>query len=584
MAPENFIEVSFEVCNKVGGIYQVLKSKAEKMREYYGENYIVVGFYNEENAREDFGPRELEQPFEDAFTRVESQGVTCYYGSWRVKGSPKCILVDASGLEKDVDDIKQEMWENQGIDSINAGSEFDEPVKWSYAVGQVINELEDRLEGETVVQLHEWLSGPAMFQFDSPTVFTTHATVLGRALSNSDYDLEEKVEYGDIDESLAEDYGVKSKHQVEKASAESAEVFTTVSDNTAEEAKAIHGVEVDKVLPNGFNVKDFPSLEDLSYQHKEKKQEMKEFIQAYFEPYYDVDIDNDPRILFTSGRYEFHNKGLDVFIESLAEVNERDGEDFFVFIFVPSDVGDIKSDVMENMALHQELEDYVESVMPEVKSTLLNSLASQEDPGENLKKLIEETSADHKSLQRSFHARREQKPPLTPFHLNYLHDEVIEKLQEEGLNNTEDDRVKVVFYPTYLSRGDQLLSMNYNDAVVASTAGIFPSYYEPWGYTPVETAANGALAVTTDMAGFGKFLQNKTDKNERTGIQVLERRDTPIDQTVSDLADMIDNIINYSKTEITERKHNARRLAQLTSWEKLGENYREAHEMAVGEQ
>jgi len=141
--------------------------------------------------------------------------------------------------------------------------------------------------------------------------------------------------------------------------------------------------------------------------------------------------------------------------------------------------------------------------------------------------------------------------------------------------------VKVVFYPTYLSVGDKLLSMDYEDMVVASSAGFFPSYYEPWGYTPVETAANGALSVTTDMAGFGQFLEEKTDPEERKGIKILEREEQSYEEAQKDLAEMVEEIVNYSKTEITERKHNARKLAQLTSWQKLGENYRQAHSKSV---
>lgn len=169
------------------------------------------------------------------------------------------------------------------------------------------------------------------------------------------------------------------------------------------------------------------------------------------------------------------------------------------------------------------------------------------------------------------------RPPVCVFDLNYSDDNILSRLGETGLNNSEDDLVKVVFYPTYLSVGDKLLSMDYNDAIVASTAGIFPSYYEPWGYTPVETAANGALSIRMDMAGFGKFLQEKTSKEERKRIKILEREDKSYEEASSQLADMISEITEYSKTEITERKYNARKLAQLTSWDKLGKNYEEAH-------
>lgn len=581
MAPDNFIEVSFEVSNKVGGIYQVLKSKSTKMKDYYGEGYLAVGFYNEENAMSDFAPRE-ENPYSYIFEELEEElGIECHYGVWNIKGSPRTILIDVENSDIDVNEIKSRLWEECGIDSMNAGNDFDEPLKWSYAVGKLIDKLDHKLEGETVTQLHEWLSAPAMFETDVPTVFTTHATVLGRALSNSDYDLKAAVERGSVDQSKAEEFGVKTKHQMEKTAAEEADVFTTVSNTTGREASAVLRVEPDKILPNGFNVEEFPSLEELSYQHTRKKKEVIEFLRAYFKPYYDVELESDPRILFISGRYEFHNKGIDTFIDALADLNEEEGEDFFVFFFVPSDVKGEKLEVLENVSLYEELEDHIEDAVPEIKSSILDSVTSGEDPLESMEDVFNSRSPQIKSLERNFRAKKGQKPPMSAFDLNYDNDDILERLYEKGLRNRESDRVKVVFYPTYLSVGDKLLSMSYNDAMVASSAGIFPSYYEPWGYTPVETAANGALSVTTDLAGFGKFLKEKTDSEERKGIRVIERDGKNDREATEKLADTIREIVQFSKTEITERKHNARKLAQMTSWEKLGKNYKEAHQMAM---
>ncbi|QKQ98656.1 hypothetical protein GKQ38_03985 [Candidatus Nanohaloarchaea archaeon] len=576
MRPENVVEVSFEVANKVGGIYQVLSSKAGKMQDFYGDSYLTIGYYDEEKARDDFISRE----FSDFgfLEELEDEGIECHLGVWNISSSPRTILVDPSGLEKSVDEIKEYLWEEHGIDSMNAGDDFDEPVKWSYAVGRVLEKIEEMWQGETVFHCHEWLSGPAMFGLDSPTVFTTHATVLGRALSDSDYDLEAAVDSGHVDDSKAEEYGVKPKHQVEKAAATEADVFTTVSKNTGEEAAAVLDTEPDRILPNGFNVEDFPSLEELSYQHKEKKKEMKQFLRAYFEPYYGVELEDDPRIMFVSGRYEFHNKGLDLFIDALAEVNEQEGDDFFVFFFVPSDTSGPKREVLDNMALYEELEDYIDSIIPQVRNRVLDSVTAGENP-DGLEDIVESSTLE--SLQRNFHAKKSEEAPLCAFDLNYDNDNILERLRERGITNSEDDRVKVVFYPTYLSVGDRLLSMSYKDAMVASSAGIFPSYYEPWGYTPVETAANGAMSITTDMAGFGHFLMDNTEEGERKGIKVLRRQNFSDEEAAQNLADMIQELTEYSKTEITERKHNARKLAQMTSWEKLGENYLEAHKEAV---
>ena len=583
MQPDNFIEVSFEVANKVGGIHQVLKSKSGKMQDYYGDGYLTIGFYNEESAREEFAPRENSE-FEEVFEKLEvEEGIKCHAGVWNIPSSPKCILIDISDLDRSIDDIKTELWNKHNVESMDAGHDFDEPVKWSYAVGRLIKELENQLEGDTVIQAHEWLSGPALFQTDLPSVFTTHATVLGRALSNADYDLQGSVDSDSIDQSLAGEYGVKAKHQIEKAAAESSEVFTTVSKTTGKEATAVLGVQPDVILSNGFNVEDFPSLEELSYDHTQKKENVKEFLRAYFKPYYDVDLEDDPRILYTSGRYEFHNKGLDVFIDALSRVNQQEGDDFFVFILVPSDVEQQKMEVLENMSLYQELEDSVNDLMPKIRSELLDSLTSDGEVMDGLESVVGESSSRLESLERNFRAKQDKTPPLCAFDLNYAEDEILSALWENGLRNREEDRVKVVFYPTYLSVGDRLLSMDYNDFIVASSAGIFPSYYEPWGYTPVETAANGALSITTDMAGFGKFLQEKTAEDERKGIKVLERENQSDEAAAEDLAEMVEDFVTYPKTEITERKHNARKLAQLTSWDKLGQNYAEAHEKALRE-
>ncbi|MFB6245805.1 MAG: glycogen/starch synthase [Candidatus Nanohaloarchaea archaeon] len=580
MPPENCVEVSFEVANKVGGIYQVLKSKSSTMQEYYGNDYWTVGFYDEENAREDFVSRQPPEEVEELIEKLRNDGIEVKYGVWDISGSPRCLLVDVSG-KNNADDLKKELWEEEGIDSMDAGAEFDNSLMWSAASGRLINELEEMLEGDTVVHLHEWLSVPAMFEFDSPAVFTTHATVLGRALSNSDFDLQGAVLEGNVDDSLASEYGVKPKHQLEKAGARTSDVFTTVSSVTAREAEAVLDEKTDFVLPNGFNVEEFPSLEELSYQHKKNKSEMKEFLRAYFEPYYDVDLENDPRIFYTSGRYEFHNKGYDVFIDALADLNEREGDEIFVFFFVPADVKSPKDEVLENVSLYQELEDYVDSFLHDIRSELMKVMTSGKDPEKGLSQVLSSKSDGAESLQRNFHARESSSPPLCAYDLDYFGDDIIERLMDAGLTNEEDDRVKVVFYPTYLSRGDRMLSMDYQEAVKACSVGVFPSYYEPWGYTPVETAANGALSVTTDMAGFGKFLQEEASEDERQGIRVLQRKDVSDSEASDRLADILEEMEGYSKTEITEKKHNARKLAQLTSWSRLGENYRKAHEEAV---
>jgi len=572
----DLVEVSFEVANKVGGIYQVLKSKNSKMEEFYGEKYLTIGFYDEDSAEGDFVPRE--NPYPEVFEELREEGIKCRYGVWNIEGRPKTILVDASELEKNVNTLKQQYWNRFNIDSINAGNDFDEPVKWGYAVSRLLQKLEQ--QEEFVVHLHEWLSAVPAFHVKSPTVFTAHATVLGRALSNSNYDLASIVEKNSLNQDLAYEMDVKAKHDLEKAAAEQADVFTTVSKVTAEEASAVLEVKPDMVLPNGFNVEDYEGLEKLSINHVKKKKKAEDFLRAYFEPYYSTDLENDPRIFFTSGRYEYHNKGFNVLIEALSCVNEEDGKNIYFFFFVPSSTEKPNQQILENKSLYDELNNYADKKLPEVREDFVKAITSGENPATKIERTLSNSNKLER-LQSSFHSRKDENPPLSAFELTYNQDDILDKLRAEGLTNSESDRVKVVFYPTYLSADDNLLSMDYEDAVVASSAGFFPSYYEPWGYTPVETAANGALSVTTDLSGFGQFLEEKTNSSNREGIKILNRKNNSKDEVISELAEIIDEFANYTKTEITERKHNARKLVQKTSWSKLGENYKQAHDLAV---
>ena len=265
-------------------------------------------------------------------------------------------------------------------------------------------------------------------------------------------------------------------------------------------------------------------------------------------------------------------------IEALGEVNERPGDDIFFFFFVPSGAKGPNMEVLENKSLYRELESFVDENLTSIRKNLLDAVTSNEDPLDAISKQLD--SEELESLKSNFHSKKGERPPMNAFDLNYEGDDILEALEREGLKNRESDRVKVIFYPTYLSVGDKLLSMDYEEAVVASSAGFFPSYYEPWGYTPVETAANGALALTTDLAGFGRFLEKNTGSEDRKGIRVLDRHKVDREQAVEKLALAVEDFATYNKTEITERKHNARKLAQMTSWENLGENYRDAHDMA----
>ena len=598
-----FFEVSFEVANKVGGIYTVIASKAPVMLEKYNAGYITIGPWFEGKSKLEFTEKDAGE-FKDAFMKLKSRGIKCHLGTWNIDGNPRAILIDFSVFaEKNKNQIKTDLWKKYNIDSIRADSWFDDPVCFSHAAGMLIDEISKKLKPKKcVAQFHEWMAGAGLLYLKSAksnvgTVFTTHATMLGRTMAGVNENLHAEIESGlkkgiTIDPQKAYHYGVEAKHLTEVACAKNADVFTTVSKTTAKEAEYILGKTPAVILPNGLSISNYPSMEDLSYMHKQNKTKIMNFLRAYFRPYYDVNLE-DPRIMFIAGRYEYHNKGLDVFTESLGRLNqklknEKSDKDVFAFFLIPADADGENVDVLKDITLFKEIENYVDDLLPGVKHALINAITRGKDIREALKEhLTEKRIQEIKKQMIVFRSKEGHTPPLCAFNLKYdaSNDSTIKGFKANGLLNRDEDRVKVIFYPAYLSNADRLLSLNYNAFLIGSSLGVFPSFYEPWGYTPVECAANGCLSITTDYAGFGKFIDENrkialNDKKDR-GIYILKREGKKYENCVEDLKNKLYEIITMNKNEIVEEKQIANRLAQITDWKVLGENYIKAHNAAI---
>jgi len=224
-------EVSYEVCNKVGGIYTAVSSKAKQMVEYYGDKYYAVGFFSPAKSKIEFEEKKPPEEFEKAFKNLEKHEIKCYYGTWLIPGKPNTILVDSSRFIKNVNQIKTDLWDKHKVDSINSDITFNEPVAWSTTVGMLLVELLKTgtfKNQKCVAQFHEWLSGAALLYLkenlkNAATVFTTHATMLGRVMAGADVDIfkmvDEGIKKGEV-ASLepARQYGVINKHSMETAS------------------------------------------------------------------------------------------------------------------------------------------------------------------------------------------------------------------------------------------------------------------------------------------------------------------------------------------------------------------------------
>ena len=580
-------EVSWEVCNKVGGIYTVVKSKAAKMVEAYGDNYFLVGPYFASKALGQF-QEEIPSEFCKApFSELKKEGIICHFGKWLSEGNPSVILIDFVNYKYKTNGIKRELWDWYKIDSLRASADYDEPVVWAYVAGMLIEKLSACFNGRKIAaHFHEWLSGVGLLYLKKKnvrvaTVFTTHATVLGRTLASSNVDLYNVWSKINPDQEVYK-YNIEAKHLVERNSAAFADVFTTVSEITGMEASYLLKKKPDILLPNGLDISKFPSFEEVVIKHKIQRDRIREFMLYNFFPYYTFDP-KETLIYFIAGRYEFHDKGIDIYIRALGKLNERlkqskSKKTIIAFIWVPANIRNIRPELLENKTLYQDIKDALEEVLSDVEKNVIYSFVSD-------KKITRESLFEEDFLleMRERVARFVKKgtPPLLTHDLYDEKDTILQSIISASLKNEEQDPVKIVYYPIYLSGADGLLNLNYYEAMQGSHLGIFPSYYEPWGYTPLEAGALGGSSVTTDLAGFGRYFCSECAQSDTPGIFVLKRLNKSDDDVVNQLVDVMFNFANLSKEDRTANKMQARKTASMADWKIFINHYIEAHNLAV---
>ncbi|NQU78473.1 glycosyltransferase [Candidatus Woesearchaeota archaeon] len=587
-------EVSWEVCNKVGGINTVIKSKIPQTIKHYGDQYCLIGPYFHDKVKGEFEETVVPDDFRPVCDELENMGIVVHYGTWLTEGKPQTILLDFKPFLSRKDEIKTVLWDMFKIDSLKSPYEFDEPAVWAWTAGMIIERLSARMEGKkTVAMFHEWLAGAGILYLKSRrckvgTMFVTHATVVGRSLSNIGTDLYCKDDEGkclldkmDFDkESYSQN--VYSKHQMEKASAHNADVFSTVSEITGIEATHILGKSPDSLVPNGLDMDQFPTTEENSLKHAKFRDKIFHFLLQYFSPYYEIDLDNT-LICFIASRYEVKDKGIDVFIKALSRLNrtlkeENSNKNIVAFFWVPAGVRGIKHEIVENRTLFKDVEDSLKDNKERIMLRILKKVVAEKEINKNS---LFEKSMDDEIRKKVLRLKQDTSaPPICTHDLDYNNDQIIRLLNESGLANSKDDRVKVIFYPIYLSGADGLLDLNYYEAIQGSHMGVFPSFYEPWGYTPLEAGAFGVPSITSDMAGFGKYLMKQENKDTK-GIFVLKRMDKSDDTVIDDLYNVLFYYMMLPKSKRIENKLEARRLATLAGWDVLITNYIDAHNKAV---
>lgn len=537
--PEYLFESSWEVCNKVGGIYTVLSTKAHTLQLHFKDKLIFIGPDVWANtAPSDF----IEDDILFADWKVYAKAtdnLKVKVGRWNVPGMPPVILVDFKQFFKDRDSFFYTMWENFRVDSMQAYGDYDESCIFAYAVGKVIESFYHfyKLEDKKVAALfNEWMLGMGALYIKKQlpavaTLFTTHATSIGRSIAGNN-----KALYAYMDgyngDQMAYELNMQAKHSLEKQAAHYVDCFTTVSDITARECRQLLDKAPDIVTPNGFERNFVPNKQE----YPAKRAEARRSLLNVAEKLLGCPISPDAFLVSTSGRYEYRNKGIDVFIEAMNRIRTSGKlqREVVAFIMVPAWVRDARADLQEV-----------------------------------IEKNIRTTS-----------------PMQMPFSTHWLNlmeqDKVLNHISHTGFTNSATEKLKIIFVPCYLDGNDGILNKPYYDLLIGMDATVYPSYYEPWGYTPLESIAFGIPTITTNLAGFGLWAKKSVSgKNICEGVAVIDRTDFNYFEVADAITDSILTLAGKNEKEAEIIRSRSFELASQAEWSKFVVYYEEAFRMAL---
>jgi glycogen(starch) synthase len=581
-------EVSWEVCAQVGGIYTVLRSKAPATVRRWGDAYFLVGPYRESGARVELEHQAPPEVVRGAISRLEQSGVRTHFGRWLIAGRPHVLLIDASALKARLAEIKYFFWKDIGISSPAGDSEYDDTLCFGVATADFLAAMAQHAGQQPLLaHFHEWQAAaalPLLRQRGVPlaTIFTTHATLVGRSLAAANADL-----YGNLSSidagAVARAHGFAHRHALEGSAAQSADVFTTVSAITAQEAEQFLDRRADILLPNGLNIERFAAPHEFQVLHRQNKETIHEFVMGHFFPSYQFDLDKT-LYMFSSGRYEYRNKGLDVFIEALRELNRRmqaenSAKTVVAFIITRAPYRALNVETLNRQAMFQELHTTCETIQQAMGERLFYKVATGHLPA--IGDLLDEYATVH--LKRMIYAMQRQTLPTIVTHdlVDDAHDPVLQGLRSCGLWNRPEDRVKVVFHPEFMSSTSPLLPLEYDQFVRGCHLGVFPSYYEPWGYTPLECVVCGIPAITSDLSGFGQFVMHHFPDHDAEGIFVARRRTEPFAAAVAQVADWMHGLTHTTRRQRIALRNRVESHAEEFDWNRLEQHYAAARRLAL---
>ena len=529
--PDFLFEVSWEVCNKVGGIHTVIASKAPIVAGAMGDNYITIGpDFSQDSVNPEFSEdNSLMAAWRES---LYNQGVRVRIGRWNIEGRPIAILIDFKSFFSQKDTILSKLWEDYNVDSLSGQWDYVEPVLFGYAAGVVIASYAETMctpSQKVVAHFHEWMASAGSLYLHKyapyvATLFTTHATVMGRCIAGNRLPLYNDLLKFNADE-LARQFNVMAKHSLEKSAAAHSDAFLTVSEITANECRYLIGREVTRITPNGFDNGFVPRGEELAAKRSAARKKLIEVAEASW----GVEL-NNPLIVATSGRYEYRNKGIDVFLESLKQLASSSlDRDVLAVVAVPA------ANIGMRQDLAQHLENKESAIDPAQKRWLTHNLESEAW-------------------------------------------DMVSQSIEGSILSTSASRVKVLFVPTYLYGNDGIFNMPYYDVLAGVDLTVFASYYEPWGYTPLESVAYGVPTVTTTLAGFGLWVANHSN---RAGVDVVRRDDYNEREVVFQITEIMKRYLTMSEAQYEATREAAMELSNTAVWKKLYNEYKRAYEEAI---
>ena len=540
ITPDYIFEASWEVCNKVGGIYTVLSTRAAVLQEKHRDQLIFIG--------PDFWIDKENPLFEESDTlcvawkkhAMQQEGLQVRVGRWNIPGQPIVILVDFKPFYQYKNELYTEMWNRYQVDSLHAYGDYDEASMFAIAAGKVVESFYRfnlTLQDKVIFQAHEWMTGMAALylQITVPeiaTIFTTHATSIGRSIAGNNKPLYDYL-FAYNGDQMADELNMQSKHSIEKQTAHHVDCFTTVSNLTDNECKELLDKPADVVLMNGFEDDFVPKGNTFTGKRKRARSTLLHVARCLFGEDYS---DEDTLLIGIGGRYEFKNKGIDVFLDAMGRL-KRVGDlqkKVVAFVTVPAWVGEAREDLKAR--LNDKHQKYTEPLTM---------------------------------------------PFLTHWLKDMRHDCLLNMLRHVDIQNSPDDQVKVIFVPCYLDGKDGIVNKSYYDTVIGLDISVYPSYYEPWGYTPLESSAFHVPTITTDLTGFGLWVKSLRGTGSLLdGVKVIHRSDYNYHEVADEIEDTIAAFSTFSKKQVAEIRRGAAKIAEQALWKHFIVYYYEAYDIA----